>query len=187
MAKTNSSNRFTSKQLLLFVFSRRSVCQYSMAEDNLAAQRQTAVTAYFTSLPCAAKTNSSNCLLKKLAVTVVCLCTTFIMPVLDGRRECCSSKTNSSKAVAAVYFCHTSKTNSSNFACCLSLAWGAWPHYKSASRLMLQVNVQEEKSQRNCSANKLDDQRHRRRALTGETFTWRIRHVLAAQSIGFQQ
>ena len=40
---------FTSKQLLLFVFVRRSVCQYSMAEENPAAQRQTAVTAYFTS------------------------------------------------------------------------------------------------------------------------------------------
>ena len=40
---------FTSKLLLLFVFARRSVCQYSMAEDNHSAQRQTAVTAYFTS------------------------------------------------------------------------------------------------------------------------------------------
>ena len=36
---------FTSKQLLLFVFARRSVCQCSMAEDIPAAQRQTAVTA----------------------------------------------------------------------------------------------------------------------------------------------
>ena len=36
---------FTSSQLLLFVFARRSVCQYWMAEDNPAAQRQTAVTA----------------------------------------------------------------------------------------------------------------------------------------------
>ena len=37
---------FTSKQLLLFVFARRSVCQYSMAEENPAARRQTAVTDY---------------------------------------------------------------------------------------------------------------------------------------------
>ena len=35
----------TSKQLLLLVFARWSVCQYSMAEKNHAAQRQTAVTA----------------------------------------------------------------------------------------------------------------------------------------------
>ena len=34
------------QQLLLFVFTRRSVCQYSITEDNPAAQRQTAVTAY---------------------------------------------------------------------------------------------------------------------------------------------
>ena len=40
---------FSSKQLLLFVFARRSVCQYSMAEENPAALRQTAVTAYFLS------------------------------------------------------------------------------------------------------------------------------------------
>ena len=40
---------FSSKQLLLFVFARRSVCQYSMAEENPAAQRQTAVTAYISS------------------------------------------------------------------------------------------------------------------------------------------
>ena len=38
-----------SKQLLLFVFTRRSVCQYSMAEENPAAQRQTTVTAYLKS------------------------------------------------------------------------------------------------------------------------------------------
>ena len=38
-----------SKQLLLFVFARRSVCQYSMAEEIPAAQRQTAVNAYFSS------------------------------------------------------------------------------------------------------------------------------------------
>ena len=37
---------FSIKQLLLFVFARWSVCQYSMAEDNPAALRQTAVTAY---------------------------------------------------------------------------------------------------------------------------------------------
>ena len=35
-----------SQQLLLFVFARRSVWQYSMAEENPAAQRQTAVTSY---------------------------------------------------------------------------------------------------------------------------------------------
>ena len=43
--KTNSSNCLL---LLLFVFERRSVCQYheySMAEENFVAQRQTAVTA----------------------------------------------------------------------------------------------------------------------------------------------
>ena len=40
---------FTSKQLLLFVFSRLSVCQYLMAEEDPAAQRQTTVTAYFIS------------------------------------------------------------------------------------------------------------------------------------------
>ena len=34
---------FTSQQLLLFVFARPSVCHYSMAEENPAAQRQTAV------------------------------------------------------------------------------------------------------------------------------------------------
>ena len=38
---------FTSKQLLLFAYVRRSLWQYSMAEENPAAQRQTAVTAYF--------------------------------------------------------------------------------------------------------------------------------------------
>ena len=41
-----------SKQLLLFVFARRSVWQYSMAEGNPAAQRQTAVAAYFSSGYC---------------------------------------------------------------------------------------------------------------------------------------
>ena len=40
---------FSSKQLLLFVFARRSVCQYSMAEENAVAQIQTAGTAYFLS------------------------------------------------------------------------------------------------------------------------------------------
>ena len=40
---------FSSEHLLLFVFARRSVCQYSMAEDNPATQRQTAVTAYLNS------------------------------------------------------------------------------------------------------------------------------------------
>ena len=38
-----------SKQLLLLVFARRSVCQYLMAEENPAAQRQTALTAYLKS------------------------------------------------------------------------------------------------------------------------------------------
>ena len=44
-----SSKANRSKQLLLFVFTRRSVFQYSMAEDNPAVHRQTAVAAYFTS------------------------------------------------------------------------------------------------------------------------------------------
>ena len=42
--QTTVTDYFSSKQLLLFVFARRSVCQYWMAEDNPAAQRQTAVT-----------------------------------------------------------------------------------------------------------------------------------------------
>ena len=42
--QTTVTEYFSSKQLLLFVFARRSVCQYWMAEDNPAAQRQTAVT-----------------------------------------------------------------------------------------------------------------------------------------------
>ena len=37
-----------SKQLLLFVFAWRSVCQYSMAEESPAAQRLTTVTAYLS-------------------------------------------------------------------------------------------------------------------------------------------
>ena len=36
---------FSSDQLLLFVFARRSVYQYLIAEENPGAQRQTAVTA----------------------------------------------------------------------------------------------------------------------------------------------
>ena len=44
-----SSKANRSKHLLLFVFTRRSVCHYSMAEENPAAQRQTVVSAYFTS------------------------------------------------------------------------------------------------------------------------------------------
>ena len=40
---------FSSNQLLLFVFVRRSVCQYSMAEEKPAAQKQSAVTAYLES------------------------------------------------------------------------------------------------------------------------------------------
>ena len=34
----------SNKQLLMFVFARRSVCQYSMVKENSAAQRQTSVT-----------------------------------------------------------------------------------------------------------------------------------------------
>ena len=34
---------------MLFAFARRAVCHYSMAEENPAAQRQTATTAHFTS------------------------------------------------------------------------------------------------------------------------------------------
>ena len=37
------------KQLLLFIFALWSLCQYSMAEENPAAQKQTAVTAHFSS------------------------------------------------------------------------------------------------------------------------------------------
>ena len=47
--KTAVAANLTSKQLLLFVFALRSVCQYSMAEENHAAQRQAAVTAYLKS------------------------------------------------------------------------------------------------------------------------------------------
>ena len=83
-----------------------SVCHYSMAEDNPAAQRQTAVTAYF----------------EKWAVTVVCLCTVISMPVLDGRRESCSSKTNSSS-------CSLLKVSSY---CCLSLHGVSVCHYSMA-------------------------------------------------------
>ena len=46
--KTKASRQL-SKQLLLFVFARRHVCQYSMAEETPAAHRQTAVTAYLKS------------------------------------------------------------------------------------------------------------------------------------------
>ena len=76
---------FTGKQLLLFVFAWRSVCQYSMAEENPAAQRQTAVTANFAG--------------KQLLLFVFCLCMAVSLPVLDGRRESCSSKTNSSNCL----------------------------------------------------------------------------------------
>ena len=38
-----------SKQLLLFVFAWRSVCHYSMAEENPVGQRQTTVTAFLNS------------------------------------------------------------------------------------------------------------------------------------------
>ena len=49
-SKTNSSNcYFSSKQLLLFIFAWRSICHYSMAEENPASQRQTEVTAYLKS------------------------------------------------------------------------------------------------------------------------------------------
>ena len=45
------------------------------------------------------KTNSSTCLLPKWAVTAVCLYTAVSMPVLDGRRESCNAKTNSSNCL----------------------------------------------------------------------------------------
>ena len=48
---------------------------------------------------CSSKTNSSNCLFEKYAVTAACFCTAVSMPVLDGRRESCSSKTNSSNCL----------------------------------------------------------------------------------------
>ena len=54
-----------SKQLLPFVFAWLSVCQYSMAEENPAAQRQTAVT----------------------AATATYLCMAVSMPVLGGRES----------------------------------------------------------------------------------------------------
>ena len=44
---------------------------------------------------CSSKSDSSNCLLFKLAVIAVCLCAAVSMPVLDGRRESYSTKTNS--------------------------------------------------------------------------------------------
>ena len=47
--QTAVTDYFTSKQLLLFVFARRSECQYSIAEKN-PAQRQTAVTASITAV-----------------------------------------------------------------------------------------------------------------------------------------
>ena len=37
---------FTSKQILLFAFALRAVCQNSMAEENHAAHEQASVTAY---------------------------------------------------------------------------------------------------------------------------------------------
>ena len=50
MAEENPAmqRQTASKQLLLCVFAWRSVCHYSMAEDKHAAQRQTAVAAYFS-------------------------------------------------------------------------------------------------------------------------------------------
>ena len=59
-----------------------------MAEENPSTQRQTAVTAYF----------------KNKTVPVVCLCTAVSMPVLDGRRESCPTKTCSSKKEVTVVF-----------------------------------------------------------------------------------
>ena len=47
LSKKTSS--LSSKQLLLFVLTRRSVYQYSMTKENPAARKQTAITAYFTS------------------------------------------------------------------------------------------------------------------------------------------
>ena len=46
--QTAVSAYFKSKQLLLFVFAQRSVCKYSMAEENPGAQRQTTVITYLT-------------------------------------------------------------------------------------------------------------------------------------------
>ena len=40
------------------------------------------------------KRDGSNCLLYNQAVTVICLFTAVSMPVLDGSREWCTSKTN---------------------------------------------------------------------------------------------
>ena len=47
--QTAVTAHLTSKQLLQFVFARRSVCHYSIAEEIPAVQRQAAATAYFTS------------------------------------------------------------------------------------------------------------------------------------------
>ena len=61
-----------------FVFARRSVCQYSMAEEKLAAQRQTAVKTYFAS-------------------------TQLLLFVFVWRSECCSSRGNSSQLMLFVF------------------------------------------------------------------------------------
>ena len=47
--QTTVTAYFSSKQLLLCPFVSRSLCQYSMAEENPAAQRQTSVTVYLPS------------------------------------------------------------------------------------------------------------------------------------------
>ena len=61
---------------------------------------------------CSSKTNSSNCLLYKQAVTAVCLCTAVSMPVLDGRRESCSSKQTAVTAyLKSVTFAFHTKAN----------------------------------------------------------------------------
>ena len=79
-SKTNANLK--SKQLLMFVCERRSVCQYWVAEEIPADQRKTSVTVHL-----------------KKAVTAVCFWTTASMPLLDGRRKSCSSKTNSSNCL----------------------------------------------------------------------------------------
>ena len=68
--QTAVTDHLKRKQLPLFVFARRSVYQYSMAERE----------------SCSSKANSSNCWLENWAVTAVCLCTAVSMPVLDGRK-----------------------------------------------------------------------------------------------------
>ena len=44
--QTAVTTHLPNTQLMLFVFAQWSLCQYLIAEENFAAQRQTAVTAY---------------------------------------------------------------------------------------------------------------------------------------------